>query len=123
MVSFLAGCSVERKDVAKVRELEFEVVEEKEIPEELRQIIEEKKEKEFKISYDDGENLYIVVGYGTQNTGGYSVAVKELYLTANAVYIKTNLIGPSAEDQKIEVQTYPYVVVKTEYLEYSVVFE
>ena len=38
------------------------------------------------------------MGYGTQETGGYSIAVNALYETANAIYVDTNLIGPAPED-------------------------
>jgi hypothetical protein len=107
----------------KLRDLEFTVVEESDIPQELLKIIEEKKNSEFKITYTDNENLYICVGYGEQQTGGYSIAVNELYLTDNAIYIDTNLIGPSKDEKISEGLSYPYVVVKTEYMDKSVVFE
>lgn len=119
----LSGCSMEKNDVEKVRDLDFTVLEDKEIPEELKAVLEEKKAKEFKMTYEDGQSLYIIVGYGEQNTGGYSIAVKELYLSSNAIYISTNLIGPSKEDLKTETKTYPFVVIKTEYIEKSVVFQ
>ena len=47
------------------------------------------------------------MGYGTQQTGGYSIAVNDLYETANAVYIDTNLIGPSPEEKSKPVASYP----------------
>ncbi|MCX4321102.1 MAG: protease complex subunit PrcB family protein, partial [Lachnospiraceae bacterium] len=79
----LAGCGVETKDGnEKIKDLEFTVLGEENIPEELKQVIEEKKEKEFKLTYQDGDFLYICVGYGRQETGGYSITVNELYLTA-----------------------------------------
>jgi hypothetical protein len=107
----------------KLRDLEFTIVEQEDIPAELLKIVEEKKTSEFKITYTDNENLYICVGYGEQQTGGYSIAVKELYLTSNAIYIDTNLIGPSKDEKISEVLSYPYVVIKTEYMDKSVVFE
>ena len=96
--------------------------------EELKKIIEEKKEKEFKITYQDGDFLYICVGYGKQETGGYSITVNELYLTANAIYMDTNLIGPEPDKKELyhakeDGVSYPYVVVKMEYMDKSVVFD
>ena len=99
------------------------------VPEELKQIIEEKKEKEFKVTYQDGDFLYICIGYGKQETGGYSITVNEMYLTANAIYVDTNLIGPDPENRELyhaqekDGASYPYVVLKMQYLDKSVVFD
>lgn len=123
MVILITGCTMEESSNQKLRDLEFTIVEETDIPEELLKIIEEKKVGEFKITYTDNESLYVCVGYGEQQTGGYSIAVNELYLTSNAIYIDTNLIGPSKDEKISEALSYPYVVVKTEYMDKSVVFE
>lgn len=123
VVFTITGCSMEESSNEKLRDLEFTIVEETDVPEELLKIIEEKKNSEFKITYTDNESLYICVGYGEQKTGGYSIAVNELFLTSNAIYIDTNLIGPSKDEKISEALSYPYVVVKTEYMDKSVVFE
>ncbi len=117
------GCKSENTDVKKIKDLEFTVVEDADVPEQLMQIINEKKKEPFKMSYSNEDNLYIVVGYGEQPTGGYSISVDDLFLTSNAVYIDTNLIGPSETDKVINAITYPYVVVKTEFIDKSVVFK
>ena len=119
----ITGCKAENTDIKKIKDLEFTVVEDADLPGELKEIIDEKKEEPFKLSYSNKDNLYIVVGYGKQNSGGYSIAVDQLYLTSNAVYIDTNLIGPSQEDMVSQGVTYPYVVVKLEFRDESVVFE
>ena len=119
----LAGCKNENTDVKKIKDLEFTVVGDADLPGELKEIIDEKKEEPFKLSYSNKDNLYIVVGYGKQNSGGYSISVDELYLTSNAVYIKTNLIGPSQKDAVTQGVTYPYVVVKLEFRQEPIVFE
>ncbi len=119
----LAACKTEDTDVKKLRDLEFTVVEDADLPGELKEIIDEKKENPFKLSYSNKDNLYIVVGYGKQNSGGYSISVEQLYLTSNAIYIDTNLIGPSKDDLVTQGVTYPYIVVKLEFLDKSVVFQ
>lgn len=119
----IAGCKAEDTDVKKIMDLEFTVVDDADLPGELKEIIDEKKEDPFKLSYSNKDYLYIVVGYGKQNSGGYSIAVDELYLTSNAIYIDTNLIGPTQDDMVAQGVTYPYVVVKTEFREERVVFE
>lgn len=117
------GCKTEDTDVKKLKDLDFTVVEDADLPGELKEIIDEKKEKPFKLTYSNKDYLYIVVGYGQQNSGGYSIAVDELYLTSNAIYIDTNLIGPSQDDLVAQGVTYPYVVVKIEFMDKRVVFE
>lgn len=119
----ITGCKTEDTDIKKLRDLDFTVVEDSEIPGELKEIIDEKKENPFKLSYSNKDYLYIVVGYGKQNSGGYSISVDDLYLTSNAIYIDTNLIGPTKDDAVTQGVTYPYVVVKLEFLDKSVVFE
>lgn len=123
MVMNFAGCGLEKTDDRKLEDLSYTILEEKEIPQEFLAIIEEKKEQIFKLTYTDEENLYIAVGYGVQQTGGYSISVNECYLTSNAVYFDTTLIGPSKGEQVNEAKSYPYLVIKTEYLEKNVVFE
>lgn len=126
----LSGCAGGTKDAnEKIKDIEFTVLGEENLPEELKQIIEEKKEKEFKITYQDNDFLYICIGYGKQETGGYSITVNNLYLTENSIYVDTNLIGPEAENRELykaqnkESASYPYVVIKTEYIDKSVVFD
>ena len=114
------ACGKQQDPMEKIKDLEYTVIAEDNIPEEL---LEERKEDTFKLTFEDQGFLYICVGYGTQQTGGYSIAVNDLYETANAVYIDTNLIGPSPEEKSKPVESYPYVVVKMEFSQKPVVFE
>lgn len=123
VVRFLMACSVEKDDLKKVRDLEFTVVGETDLPEELKQVIGEKKTAPFKMTYTDDQNLYIAVGYGEQENGGYSISVRELYLTENAIVADTELLGPESAEQTGAEKSYPYIVVKTEYLEEPVIFQ
>lgn len=123
VVRFLTACNVEKDDLKKVRDLEFTVVGETDLPEELKQVIGEKKTAPFKMTYTDDQNLYIAVGYGEQENGGYSISVRELYLTENAIVADTELLGPESAEQTGAEKSYPYIVVKTEYLEEPVIFQ
>lgn len=123
LVLSAAGCGVEKTATKKLQDLEYTLVEEKEIPEELMTAMEEKKEKGFKLTYSDKENLYIAIGYGTQDTGGYSISIEDCYLTKNAIYLNTTLIGPSKGEKINQVPSYPYIVIKMEYIDKSVVFQ
>lgn len=124
MCAFLtSGCSIMEEEAMKLRDLEFTVVSEDRMLEELKTLIEERKTAEFKFTYADQDSLFICIGYGEQSTGGYSIAVNELYLTDNAIYVDTNLLGPSAKEKENPAVSYPYIVIKTEFLDKTVVFE
>lgn len=118
-----AGCAKKEEVPQKVRNLELTVVAEDRLPEELLTVITEKKATPFKFTFQDGEYLYICIGYGEQLSGGYSITVDDLYLADNAIYVQTSLIGPGADVPNDGVKSYPYIVIKTEYLDYSVVFD
>lgn len=121
--AMLSGCTFLSEERIKLRDLDFTVLSEEKIPEELKTIIEEKKKEPFQITYTDKEYLYICTGYGEQATGGYSIAVNELYLTDTAVYVSTSLLGPESADKSSQTPTYPCIVIKTEYLDETVIFE
>ena len=123
LLMICGGCSVKKTNTEKIRDVEITVLEEENIPEELKTTIEEKKSEPFKVTYSDKEYLYIAQGYGKRNTSGYSIEVKECYETKNAIYIHTNLIGPSKEEKIAEAETFPYVAVKMEFNDKNVVFE
>ena len=119
----LVGCVSEQLSSEKLRDIEFTVVSENKIPKELEEMMDEKEGKAFKLTYADSGIMYIAVGYGEQPTSGYSIEVKELYETKNAVYIHTDLIGPSKDEKVVERKSYPYIVVKAEFVDKNVVFE
>lgn len=122
-LAFLEGCAVEQTNRTKVRDLDYHVVTEAEIPAELMTQIEGKKAADFKLTFETPEYLYIVRGYGEQETGGYSIQVKELYLTSNAVFFSTELIGPRKGETVAKSPSYPYIVVQTEKIDKNVVFD
>lgn len=119
----LTGCTLLSEEKIKLRDLEFTVLGEEKIPEQLKTIIEEKKKMPFQITYTDNANLYICIGYGEQETGGYSIAVNELYLTDTNICVSTDLLGPEASEKGNKTPSYPYIVIKTEFLEQTVTFE
>lgn len=118
----LTGCtSTDKKE--KLRDLDYTVIKDEDIPETLKAQIDERKETRFKLSYMDGEYLYIASGYGEQLTGGYSIQMKEFYLTEQAIYFSTELYGPKKGENVCKSPSYPYIVVKTEQIQLPIVFE
>ena len=63
-----AGCGIEDTNGSKIEDVEFTVLEEEAVPEELKQEIEERKEMDFKLTYEDNGKLYIARGYGEKET-------------------------------------------------------
>jgi len=119
----LTGCNLLSQERVKLQDLDFTVLAEEKVPEELQSIVNEKKQAPFSLTYSDQEFLYICIGYGEQSTGGYSIAVNELYLTDRAIYVNTELLGPGPAEKSNPVASYPYIVIKTEYREEPVIFE
>jgi len=122
-VSFLTGCGKKTEEPEKIRDLDFTVVQESELPEQLKLLIGEKKCNPFKLTYAGADGLYIVQGYGTQPTGGYSVTVKELWLADNAICFCSELLGPKEGENVVQSMSYPFVAVKTESIDLPVVFK
>lgn len=118
---FMSGCGKAGKE-AKLVPVDFTVVSFDDIPKELTAEIESKKSEDFRITYSADGWLYIARGYGMQNSGGYSIAVKEVSMADNAVYFDSELIGPKQGEAVNKLATYPYVVVKLEDAGQSVVF-
>ena len=104
-------------------DLEFTVSGETDIPAALKELIDKKREKAFKLTYADGQEMYIVIGEGPQKGGGYSVAVKALYETDNSIVIRTELQGPEAGEAQGTEESFPVLIVRTEFRDKPVVFQ
>ncbi|MBE5876794.1 MAG: protease complex subunit PrcB family protein [Lachnospiraceae bacterium] len=120
---WLAGCGqTQTTQEEKLRDLEFTVVASAEQPETLQEVIEEKKAEGFQICYTKGDYLYLAIGYGTQQTGGYSISVNAVYETENTIVVDTTLIGPETQEAAEAVESYPYVVIKIENIDKTIQF-
>lgn len=123
MMMLLAGCGDAKSSAEKLRDVEFTVISQEDVPEEMAKTIAEEGEEPFQITYQLENYLYIAKGYGAQETSGYSISVNGLYLTQDNLVLQTELTGPG-EGQKVQqTKTCPYVVVKTEYMDKGVVFQ
>lgn len=118
----LAACSMKDNNMTKIRDLDYTVLEDEEVPGEFLAQIREEKAGAFKRTYTQDGYLYIARGYGMQDAGGYSIGVEALFLGENAIYFDSVLLGPEEEDASEQI-SYPYIVVKTEAMDKTVVFE
>lgn len=118
------ACGTDAKP-EKTGDISYTIVPEDEVPEELKKLIDERIESEFRLSFSEGENLYLVVGYGRQETGGYSIQVKDLYLAEDVIYIDTELQGPLPEEtESVQDSTAaPWIVVKLQQMDKTIYFE
>lgn len=117
MLVLLAGCGKGKEEYAKTGDAEYTVVEEAEVPTELLDIINGKKNNAFRLTYLAEDALYVARGYGEQPSGGYSIAVDEVYLSGTDLCIKTTLIGPAADEKVTTAVTYPFLVLKLQPME------
>lgn len=122
-VCLICGCSAQKNATKKLRDIEFTVVKDEEVPQELASMIAEKKKERMKLVYTDEAYLYIVEGYGTKPTSGYSVMADACYETENTVCFHSQLLGPKEGEKIFETESYPYVVIKIEKIEKHIVFQ
>lgn len=123
MLVLLTACGGGKVSKQQETPLDYTVVPRSDVPETLLNTLNEKKSESMTMTYGEGEYLYIIVGYGVMPTGGYSISVERLVETEDEIFIKTNLRGPAAGEAVNKAESYPYIVVKTEYTDKKVVFE
>ena len=119
----LTGCSGNYINDNEAITLDYTVIEETQIPEEFLNQIMEKKAESFELTYRDNEYLYIAKGYGEQETSGYSVAVTNLTTEHAVVYFESKLLEPQENENVNHNSSFPYVVIKTELIEFPVIFK
>lgn len=114
-----SGCTIVENDTRKQREVDYTISDYNEVPKEVQQIVDERKEEKFQTTYTDMENTYIIIGYGKKNADGYSIKLDEIYESTTDVFVKTTFSGPDEVPENKEV-TYPYIIIKIEYTEKGV---
>ena len=119
----LSGCGARRADMDKKGDLEYETACGPDLPETLRQKIEEEKAEPFLAAYGDGQRLYIALGYGEQESAGYSIQIEEVYETEDAVFIRTCLTGPDEGEEVAQEADCPWTALATGYTEKRILWE
>ena len=123
LTGVVSGCAKKEKEIPKVKDLEYTVLEESEVPEELLEKIREEKANAFDITYQSEGYLYIARGYGTQRTSGYSVQILELYESTEGIVFSSELIGPRRDELVLQIETWPYIVIKLQDIGLEVVWQ
>lgn len=118
----LTGCEAARVDTQETEAIDYELLEEADIPEEMSEPLMERRESPFLFTWADQGALYIARGYGRQETGGYEIQVTELCESKNAIILKTTLLGPEPDEEE-EGPSCPYIVIRTAYSDKYVMTE
>ena len=82
------------------------------MPHRLQKIIEDRKIPGTFFAYKNSK--YDPVCYGEKPYSGYSIRIEECWKDKEQLYLKTQLIGPSAGEEIIETRTCPFLVVRCE---------
>ena len=108
----------------KRSELKYTICTETELPDELKVMIEERKEKEFQLVYENSAYRYLAVGYGRQKSDNYVVDVKDFYESEEQIILDTILISSSKADTQKNAQPEecPYIVIQCSLTEKPIVF-
>lgn len=120
-LSLISGC--EKKEEEKTSSVDFTVVTDSDIPKELKKLIKERRKNPFELSFSDGSYLYVVKGYGKQQATDYSIIVNDFYMSEDTLVFDTDLSGPGKDADISHKASFPYIVIKTEYIENSIIFK
>jgi hypothetical protein len=123
LAMLMIGCGKGDDVEEKIGEMDYTVMQEGDLPENLVSIINERKGEEFGLTYSDEEYVYMVKGYGKQESGGYNIVVDDLYYTQNKMVLATTLVGPAENELVLKAATYPYIAIKVEYIDKDGEFE
>ncbi len=102
----------------------YDVCESWELPDELTQLIEEKKTEEFQLVYENSSYQYLAAGYGEQPEK-YVAAVKTLEETKDRIYADFILVSRENLGDRAagEASLCPYIVLRLEKNGKTVLFQ
>ena len=119
VIIIACGCRIVESDTEEKNDVDYTVASYDDVPEEVRKIIDEKKENEFSTIISDKENTYIVVGYGKRNTGGYTIKLKDIFESSTDVFVRLEFEGPKQSEEK-DMESYPFIIIKIEYTQKNI---
>ncbi|MBE5955037.1 MAG: protease complex subunit PrcB family protein [Lachnospiraceae bacterium] len=124
IICVTAACGKTGEDKEPI-EINYEICGETELPDELKVLIDEKKEKAFRLIYENSAHRYIAVGYGRQKREVYAVTIKDFYERENSIILKTLLVNASKRrgGKAGGAEVCPYIVVRCEVMDKPVVFQ
>ena len=123
VAALMTGCGAPVKEAERGKDWDYTVVPTRDVPTDFQAEIDKKKMNAFQMTYENGEYLYMAVGYGEQVSGGFNIQVHGLYEKGEELCLETSLLGPGEEEIVNGKASYPYIVVKTQCASKNVNFE
>lgn len=118
MILSLAGCGKDEEKVdGECKDLEFEITDDNDVSQKIKEKMHEKQKKPYFFTYIDGKDMYIVIGYGPKLTGGYSVQVESVQQCGEEIIVKTKLMTPSKEEVVTQEVSHPSAILKMHKME------
>ncbi|WP_083436970.1 protease complex subunit PrcB family protein [Thermincola ferriacetica] len=106
----------DKVDISKVSDIGFHVLQDKEIPQRIKNFLENNKEIEQAMLVDDDGTFYAVITRGRKNTGGYGVEIEKITLrlvdgnSKLTVYVRYT--DPKPGSVVTQALTYPHLVAE-----------
>lgn len=117
---FAYGCAEPEETREVVTPLEPE---EEELPEEIKEWIEDSRDKFGGRSRVHNGLLYILVTYGEKPTGGYNVEIEEIEKHGDTLNVSARFTEPGEDEMVTQAITYPYDLAVVEETGVEVEFE
>lgn len=121
-VSICYGCGKNLAGEEKEK-VEYTICKDSSLPTQLKETLEQMKKRSGTFTYKNSMYTYLVVCYGSQSYSGYSIQIEECSKSKDALYLKTQLIGPSGSEPIMETETFPYIVIRCERTELLCIIE
>lgn len=123
-VCCVCGCGAAKSaDGGERNAVDFTVVRQDDLPEKVGKLTEDKRQEAYEMSYRYGGALYLMRGYGIQDTGGYSIQVEYVEENEEELHVKTRLVGPKNRSEQTAVVSCPQIVVKVEDRDKKIIFD
>ncbi len=113
MIFLMVSCGNKEEGEEK-KEITFHVCKETEMRDELKEMIEQRKEKPFQLVYENSVYRYCAAGYGRQERNEYVVAVRDFYETEDMIVLDTVLTGRKGEEswKAGSSEVCPYILIR-----------
>lgn len=108
----LWGCVKDLNLNGKKEKIEYTICKDSNLPEQLKVLLEERKTKPGTFIYRNSTYIYLVVCYGKKDYSGFSVKIEECWKSEDILFLRTQLMGPAIDEDIIEAETFPYLVVR-----------
>ena len=123
MLCIFSACTL-FKEAEEGEKVDYDICDESMLPQELKDIINSKKEEAFNLTYSNNTYTYIVICAGTQNRSDVGVEIEELYKDDNAIYVDGVLKQiASAGDATANTVSFPYTVIRIQKTTCPIIFE